>query len=61
MRLNLYHRFARVPATLFSRQFDATGASPRWPATAIMAPQPSAALAARSVPARKCVFGQAGA
>ena len=60
MRLNLCHRFACVSA-LFSCQFAATGASLRWPAMAIMASQLSAALAARSVPARKCLFCQAGA
>jgi hypothetical protein len=55
------HRFACMSATLFSRQFDAAGASPRWLAMAIMGLQLPAALATRSVSARKCLFGEGGA
>ena len=43
----------RVTAVLFRRQFDAAGASRRWPATATMASQPVDAIAARAVLGRK--------
>jgi lambda family phage portal protein len=49
-------KLARRIARLFRRQFDAAGASPRWPTAAIMASQPSAALAARSVLGRKASY-----
>ena len=39
----------RVATVLFRRQFDAAGASRRWPATATMASQPADALAAPAV------------
>ena len=49
-------RVARAAAVLLGRQFDAAGASPRWPASAIMASQSSAALAARSMLAKKAGY-----
>ena len=48
-----FGRRIRDAAALLRRTFDAAGASGRWPTAAIMASQPSAALAARSVLARK--------
>jgi hypothetical protein len=39
----------RVTTVLFRRQFDAAGASRRWPATATMASHTADALAARAV------------
>ena len=49
-------KLRRRIARLFRRQFDAAGASPRWPAAAVMASQPSAALAARPLLARKASY-----
>jgi hypothetical protein len=46
----------RVTTVLFRRQFDAAGASRRWQATATMASQPAAALAARAVLGRKAAW-----
>jgi|SRR5262245_10204243 len=46
----------RVTTVLFRRQFDAAGASRRWPATATMASQLAAALAARAVLGRKAAL-----
>lgn len=50
------HRLRTAANALFGRQFDAAGASPRWPAQAIMASQPAAALAARSLLGRKASY-----
>jgi hypothetical protein len=48
--MNLLPRlWRRVTTVLFYGQFDAAGASGRWPATATMVSQPAAALAARAV------------
>ena len=51
-----FGRFLRATTALLRRTFDAGGGGPRWPAAAIMASQPSAALAARSVLARKGAY-----
>jgi lambda family phage portal protein len=54
--MTLTRRLARAAHALFGRQFDAAGSSPRWPVASIMSSQPSAALAARSVLARKSAY-----
>jgi lambda family phage portal protein len=52
----LTQRIIRAVGALAGRSYDAAGASPRWPVAATMPSQPAAALAARSVLARKSAW-----
>ena len=59
--MNLATRIRRAAGVLFARQYEAAGASPRWPVSAIMPSQPSAALAARAIVSRKAAWLAANA
>jgi lambda family phage portal protein len=59
--MTLTTRIRRAVTVLFSRQYEAAGASPRWPVSAIMPSQPSAALAARAIVGRKAAWLAANA
>jgi lambda family phage portal protein len=59
--MNLATRIRRAATVLFSRQYEAAGASSRWPVSAIMPSPPSAALAARAIVGRKAAWLAANA